>query len=439
MTPMLYRVFSRTLIVFFALLIAFGGVSPAKAGPQDTYTAKAVTVDVQGTSALDARNKAFAQARLKAYQDVVSRLYPGKDMGPAPDDKVIASAVRDFEIVSEKMTTRRYAGTIDVRFTPAAFKRVVQAAAANAQAAPEGDIAQVQNPSDAIITGNDRPAPEQTRRRGEDDYIYAPPARRVPAAAPSGATLVLPWYGLTGRQTLWGQGNPWRAAWEEHVGLNRDKAMPVVLPVGDVSDLRDYSPPQPLSRRGDIDALMKRYGASQAVLADAQPQGDGSVIVALYRYENGTMVPVGRVGVDSTSSDVLGEAVAKSLASLKSMPAADPAPTQVSIAPGVTQPSAQTYATAGSYRTLARFSNVQEWVAMRQALSRLPGMGALTVHSISPSQANIEFDYSGDVNALAASMAQAGLQFAMLQPGTQIAALPGDVPPQYVLTLGRAY
>src|SRR5690606_13232963 len=115
-------------------------------------------------------------------------------------------------------------------------------------------------------------------------------------------------------------------------GLSNDKAAPLLLPVGDVDDLRDYAPPQPLSRSGNIDALMKRYSAADAVLALAEPQSNGGVVVSLYRYQGGAPVPMGRFGVDATERDVLGEAVSRTAAAVRAMPprmTAEPTPVSI--------------------------------------------------------------------------------------------------------------
>lgn len=434
MRPMLYRVFLASLTVFFIGMSVFG-VSSARAQGDEAFLVKGVTVDVSASSALEARKKAFAEARRKAYEQVAGSMVPASERVNlvVPDDRVIASLVKDIEIVKEKMTSRRYVGTLDIRFTPAAVKRTVTTAV--------GALPNALETTQAVATA--LPAAGM----GEE-YIYSPrqggavrdrAAAAKPVVAQARSILVLPWYGPMGRQTLWGQGNPWRAAWEENASLSRDKSAPVLLPVGDVDDLRDYSPPQPLSRRGDIENLLKRYHATEAVLAMAEPKEQGGAVVSLYRYENNAPVPIGRFAVDSSSPDVLGEGVQKAAGMLKSLPAWEPeaAPTPVSVSStGTITPVPQIVApVGGTYRALARFSGLQEWVAMRSNLSRIPGLGVIGIRSISPSQANIEFSYGGDAASLSAALAQAGMQ---------LATVAGNVPvtagtPQYMLSMARGY
>jgi hypothetical protein len=448
MPPLLYRVFSRSLIVFFAGFLIFGVNHPVSAANPDAYLVKGVMVDATGTSALDARNKAFAEVRRKAFEQMANQVLPEKSRGNivVPDDRTIASAVRDFEIVNEKMTTRRYAGTVDVRFTPAAAKRILQSAAAGIPAEtavidPSSVVTGEVTTTSTTTTTALRPNSIAARNAESNDYVYSPRHTGTKSSASGRTVLVLPWYGITGRQNLWGQGNPWRAAWEENKSLSHDASLPVVLPVGDAADLRDYSPPQGLSRRGNIEGLMKRYSATDAVLAMAEPANDGSVVVSLYQYQSNGPVPIGRFGVDGSSRDVLGEAVVKAVNTMHGMQTAQEtiAPTPVSVGVGTISMSGQQSAMLGSYRTLARFSGLQEWVAMRQALLRVPGMGGVNIHSISPLQANIEFAYAGDINTLASAMAQNGLQLSQLQQDPNAPLAPGDVAPQYMLSMGRAY
>lgn len=448
MRPMLYRVFLASLTVFFLGMSVFGGMPARAQGADDPWLVKGVSVDVTAGSAIEARKKAFAEARRKAYEQLAGQLVSEADRPNIviPDDRVLSSLVRDLEIVQEKMTSRRYVGTVDIRFTPAAVKRTLQVSAA-----PQGP-----STTDDVLAAAPGPVVANPTAGMGEEYIYSPrhgaavrttvPANNVarPAAASPRAILILPWYGQMGRQTLWGQSNPWRAAWEESAALSRDKSVPIVLPVGDVDDLRDYSPPQPMSRRGDIDNLMKRYKATEAVLAMAEPNDQGGAVISLYRYDNGAPVPIGRFGVDASARDVLGEGVQKAAAALRAMPASvsagsAPAPTPVAVtSPGMISPVPVIASppVGGTYHTLARFSGLQEWVAMRNALSRVPGLGVVGIRSISPSQANIEFTYTGDYANLAQAMIQSGLQLSPLPAGTVTA---GGATPQFLLSTPRGY
>lgn len=449
MRTMLYRFFLAPLTIIFAAGLLLACPFAANAQDDGVYTVQNVQVDVSGTSALDARKKAFAEARRVAYGRIADKLLNAEQRPNLvmPDDRMLASLVRDFEIVEEKMTTKRYAGTLNIRFTPAAVKRTIQIADAP-QSGPSGSSeTAVESVENAIAA---TPAPDSNtaigaieRDNADTDRVYSPRNKAVqPVAAPhtplavnkAERTLVLPWYGPIGRQTIWGASNPWRDAWERDAAIAGDKGNTVVLPVGDVDDLRDYSPPQPLSRRGNIEGLMKRYAATRALLAVAEPSAGDSLTVSLYELQNGAPVPVGRFGMDAAAMETaFAEAVKKSLISLKALPTANPMPsvTPVSVSPETDAPI--NAPNGGQYRTLARFSGLQQWVAMRQALTRVPGIEGLEVRAISPSQASIDFTYKGDSNVLMAVLAQSGLA---LDPAPQGIST-GDRPAQYTLAFKK--
>jgi len=514
MRKSLYSFFLAPLTIIFLAAFCLSLPAPAQAQDDGTYTAKAVSVDTTGASALDARNKAFAEARRKAYEQVADKLLSPEERPNliVPDDRILAGLVHDFEIVREKMTTRRYAGTLDIRFSPAAFKRSVQLAATpQAQSAPQAVTTEtttvtttetkvatapatpesaMPNPAPVekttitevtTITTSVAPTAAENSKIAEAAAPSAPkpPIPATPPSLPKGAVLLLPWYGPSGQQTLWGQDNPWRDAWEGDTVLAQDKDRPIILPVGDVDDLREYSPSQPLVQTGNIGALLERYKATHAVLAMAEKQPNGTMIISLFQYENGSAVPMGRFGVDNASGQVMDEAVKKTIASLHAMPVlsatakntvpvtktttvitTSPAmpvtsgpsmampvsmmadapraetPTMTTQKTVVTQktvtPKALVGARAGSYRTLARFSGLQQWVSMRQALGRVPGVNSINVRAISPSQASIDFAYNGDSEMLANAMAQNGLQITSAPAGAKDA-------PAYTLTMERSF
>ncbi|MCB1538431.1 MAG: hypothetical protein H6865_01685 [Rhodospirillales bacterium] len=450
MPPLLYRVFLLPLTVFFAAFLALGTPHAAHAGADDPYSVKGISVDVTGTSALDARNKAFSEARRKAWQAMAEKIVPQSRSADivVPDDRVIAGVVRDVEIVNEKMTSRRYAGTLDIRFDPSAAKRTIQLAAAEPAQQPQAQ----ESPAAATVTHTDASgvqASVTTVSLPRQQSVQSAP-QRVSRARP---VLVLPWYGAPGGQTLWGQANPWRAAWEERGALARDKSVPVVLPVGDVEDVRDYSPPQPISLRGNLNALLRRYETAWAVAAVAEPQRDGGVSVALYKTDGDDTIPVGRFTVPGTARDPLGTAVDRAMTLLRAAPGAagavtrntldDAAPPRMPVDASAARTGANTGTgmdtPMGAYRTLARFSNLREWVTIRQALARVPGLESVNVQSISPGQASLQFAYNGGPQMLAGAMAQAGLNLTQLPPGAVASPALGGASPQFLLAIGNRY
>lgn len=434
MSPKLYRILSMTLMVILT--------TPTLATANDGLLVKGVAVDVTAESALSARNKAFAEARRKAYEHVAAKSMTAAELETlnVPSDAVLASMVRDFEIENEKMTSRRYVGTINVRFNPTVRR------AFNSRAAAPSDVAQnTLNPSTAPTTAD--------AYTNERDYVYSParsntsvkPATpAMPVATQHVATampvLVLPWYGTRGNQTIWGEQNAWRAAWENVPAALNDPAMPIILPVGDVDDVRDYAPPQPLSERSNVNALLHRYGASDAVIALAEPAEAGAVVVSLFRIEGSRPVAMGRFGVDAgLGRDSLKQAVERTLVSLRSMPRVGGTPVQsaamqTEVHTPYNPPILQDVMTNQQFTALARFSGLQQWVQMRNTLAATPGVQSLDIQSISPAQAQVQFSYQGDGSALASSLAQGGLQFVPITVGGSASTVAGAPAPTHQIT-----
>ena len=434
MRTLLYRFFFSPLTVFFMLLCLIGASFPASAQDSALYTVKGVSVDVSGTSALDARNKAYVQARRAAFETIAGRLLKPEDVAGlvVPDDKILSSLVRDFEIVNEKMTTKRYAATLDFRFSPAGVKRNLKTAPApkaeqDAQALPaqeQGESAPLPERPAAAVNGT------QDAFKDPGDYVYSPvrKAAREALAEPS-FVLVLPWYGAVGRQTLWGPSNPWREAWE--AAGQKVKTAGVVLPVGDVDDLRDYAPAQPLSRKGNVNALMQRYGASRTLLAVAEPAASGGIDVSIYEMVDGSPLPMGRFGVDAAQgASAMPRAIDKTLAALSGLPGREGDEKSFRATPATVQEQTPAAVQTAHLTAIARYNGLSQWVAMRTAMQDVKGVNALNVRAISPTQASITFSYQGDA---------AGLEGALARSGLRMEALPQGAGAQILLTMGRGW
>lgn len=92
-----------------------------------SYTVKNVAVDVEGKTAIDARDKALNQARRNAFNIVMERLSlaEGDQYDEQASDHVIASMVNNFEINREKLSKNRYLASINVTFNERAIDAYV--------------------------------------------------------------------------------------------------------------------------------------------------------------------------------------------------------------------------------------------------------------------------------------------------------------------------
>lgn len=406
------------------LLCLIFWVTPVHA---DNYEVKDVQVDVSAGSALTARKQAFVDARKQAFGILADRMLTPqtRPLLVMPSDKALSDMVRDFEIVDERMTSKRYAGRVNIRFNPTAARAALKVfagtpQAAAAQAAPTA-------PAVPVAAGDSQsaqPAPQAVSESADAPYVPDAPKRAARTV------LVLPWSGPIGQQKLWGSDNAWRAAWDSQSGSGAsDGAMTILVPLGDVDDLRDYNPAQPLSRRVNLENLMARYSATEVVLALAEPMPEGSLAVSLYRYQGNNPLPLGRMTVTADAwGDVYGAAVQRVTTVLRQQePITQAGPSRIATQQQTAAPASGNV--TGTYITIAQFSGLAEWVALRAALKNAPGVQQLDMLAISPAQAKLSLVYQGDPAGMQAAFARSGLSFY-----TRAGA---DGLPQYHVSLAR--
>jgi len=453
--------------IFYSLLLValmFFCTAPAATAQDDPFLVKGVTVDVSAKNAVQARAKAFGEARRKAYEmlaETRSPAPPGMTLA-IPSDGYISSVVRDVEVVSEKLSSTRYVATFDVRFSPSvahSFRYAAVTVTPPAEEnAPADEVQQDQQtqtvqpqtaptPDAAQAVASVTPAPVS-----EADVVYspktggvvtlngAPVQASVPVAAlpdaPAAATgpqpiLLLPWYGPVSRQVLWGDENPFRAAWDKYAATASTGDRQIIVPLGDAADMRDYEPMIPQGGSAGLERLMARYRVSEALIAVAEPQ-DQALSVRLYRFDGRRIMPITTIDTAAVTpqDDLPARAVAATAAAINAMPAQG-TPAQEFSQQAMPVENPQTIMNTGNqkYATIARFSGLQQWIAMRNTLRSLPGIGNLDVLSISPASATIRFNYAGDTGALQNLLAQNGM--------TLVPVPQGEVP--YELRMGRVF
>lgn len=201
-----------------ALVLLAGG-----ARAQDVYTVSGVEVDVTAETAAEARERAIARAHRQAFDRLVARLVPTSHQSALPrlPPSEIPDFVSSFGIDSEKRSNVRYIASLTFRF-------------------------------------------RQTVVRGHLQ------ANNVPfAETRSKPVLVLPVYDFAGARLLWDEPNPWFEAWEKLPPS--DGLLPLILPAGDLADVRDVSADQAANgARERLTAIAERYGASGVLVVTAK-------------------------------------------------------------------------------------------------------------------------------------------------------------------------
>ncbi len=191
----------------------------ARAQTIDVFEVKGVAVDVTDETAAAARDKALAIGEGLAFRHLLERLTQRADHEHLPDlpGREIAAYVRDFSIELEKRSAVRYLASLSYRFKPAEVRRLLT-----------------------------------------DFGLWF-------AETPSKPVLVLPVYQIAGTLLLWDEPNPWRDAWNQ--ASARDGLVPLVHPIGDLSDIAVIGAEQALD--GDaqrLAAIARRYEAGDVLV-----------------------------------------------------------------------------------------------------------------------------------------------------------------------------
>lgn len=388
--------------LLFLFLAVFALCGQALAQQQDTpYIVRDVKVDITAASAVKARDKAFGEAQMKAFEVLAGRFMMPEEVVTfqKPDAKTVAGLVQDFEIVSEQLSTKRYIGTYIFRFKEGATDRFF---------------------GHAPVVG------------------YGEGVR--------GGLLVLPYYQENENQYLWDSKNIWFKAWtraQDRVGED------IIIPLGDVSDLMDMQNGQATTYNpAALKRMKKRYGASDAVvaLATLQPNSPSQPLqIKLYRTdlkepEVGSTIVISAGGV-TDADKVLDQAVQETLVALQDSwkaeaqapttlhdglpqdPEAVPAdsgydaPLAYPGLPRALQPDGAQIATTPAaqpntaLRTSVRFADMAQWISMRRNLNGIPGLAGVKIISLNRTEAVVDLNYHGTADVLKAQLGARGVAF----------------------------
>jgi len=214
---------ARLMITAFSLLGLVLTAEPARAlQPDEVFVVAPVPVDVTAESALVARFEALRMGQSLGWKRLLARLtLPGDAAGLVDfGSEQLAPLIQGFEVLRERTSAVRYLATLSYSFNRGEVRRAL----ANAGVAF--------------------------------------------AETPSRPVLIIPVLTSEGVGVLWEDPNPWREVWQNLP--SRDGLLPIVVPHGDLADIRDLSTVQAL--RGDkerLRAVADRYGARDVVVVRA--------------------------------------------------------------------------------------------------------------------------------------------------------------------------
>lgn len=356
-------ILTSTIILFvFAFITFFPNASHAS---DPIFTVEGVKVDVTAENAIAAREKAFEEAQIKAFQELSFRMLPDTDIATTktPAVNIISTMIKDFELTNEQLSSVRYIGTYIFRFKDRDVRRYF---------ASEGSTV-----SDIS----------------------------------SKKLLVLPFLSTSRGTILWTPGNTWMQAWNRVPNLGG--LVPLEVPIGDISDVRDISDSQALSYDPQkLSALLSRYGAEEAVIAIAYPD------TQFEQLTNPEAIAQGRVEIeiyrtDRHHSELVQQVYATSDGKMTSAALYDRGVKLVRSAlqkDWKIKTSLPAQPKTGSIDVVVPIRSLSDWVAIQSELYRVSGISNIVLQSLTPTQANVTLSYKGGQDRLALTLAQAGLE-----------------------------
>ncbi|MCW8915650.1 MAG: DUF2066 domain-containing protein [Magnetovibrio sp.] len=208
-------------LVFALMLTLLSG--PVKAAAPRLFEVSNVVVDVTADSAANARVQALAKAEKQAFEKLLKRLTLQAYHKRLPEltSEQLTELVQDFQVVDEKASSVRYIANLSYRFRAEAVRSLL-----NAQGIPFAETS-------------------------------------------SKPVLMLPVYQAAGALLLWDDPNPWRMAWGKASENEVSQGLvPMVLPMGDLNDVRTIGAEQAIE--GDmprLEEIARRYEAGDVVVA----------------------------------------------------------------------------------------------------------------------------------------------------------------------------
>lgn len=325
-----------------ALTFFLSAAALAQAQNNSLYVVENVRTDVTADNAVKAREEALAKARRKAFDILSDRVLEGDALTQAEniDDITISSLIKNFEIVKEKLSAVRYIATVSVTFDREAVRSYFY------------------NTGESYSTTVRKPI------------------------------LILPWFMAGQQPMLWQDNNPWAAAWRG-VAENGNSVVPFVLPLGDIMDIRDYSPNTPYAQQySGLEALKARYGVEDVFLVMAQPEGHQTVI-QIFETPQGIPAVIETLVIESGQNNetLYRRGVEKVLRFLRS-------DWKQKTAVSADMP-------LSTYDVTARFNGLRSWILLRDQLQNIDAIEKTDISAVSPQKADLQIHYRGDVQNLA--------------------------------------
>lgn len=361
----------RLKISVLTLCLFLSGLSltPLSAQTSAVYQVGNVAVDETAESATEARKKAIASGQRLAFERLMTRLVPDSEREKLPpvDAATLESLISGFEIKSEKNSTVRYIATLSFRFSSAAVRRFLRSANA-----------------------------------GFSETASKP-------------LLVLPVLRQDATLTLWEVDNPWRAAWQAQPVA--DGLVPFILPGAEPANAGIISAEQAMNGDQDrIDAITRKYGATDALLAVATLRTDSA------SGDNILELVVSRFGSAVTDRT--------EVSSFRGPAAAPPETLMKQAAEQTIRKISEEWKINNQIRFDNRqtldarisLSGLPDWIAIRSRLNKVAAVDRVELRQLSRGEAWVRLHYFGDNQQLMLGMSQQNLVLAQGSVDWEISA-----------------
>lgn len=331
-----------------ALILALVLASPMAALAADAFAVRGIEVDVTAASVAAAKEQALAQAERSGFRLLLERLTMPADHGKLPGADAV-QYVRDVAIEHERSSAVRYIATLTVRYNPTAVKKLLRDA--------------------NLKYAEPRPRP-----------VVVIPVFKAQAAA---------------RAALWDDPNPWRTAW---LAQGTGALVPLALPTGDTADIAALTAEKALANDPEgLGALGARFRTADVLVAAAAVNGAGNALDVSLGGVPGVLkpfdvktYPLGESGVDAALRAAAAD-IAQGLDS------------------AYKQQNLLSFDRAATMAAMAPLRGLEDWLAIRERLARVPLVRRWEIVSLSREEAALVLHTLGEPEQVKATLAAAGL------------------------------
>lgn len=355
--PPVDRAFAGLIGIAVGLLLTAGaGIAPA-AAQQSVYQVSGISIDATAETAAQARETAIGDAHIGAMQALYRRMVMAPDVPRLPilTADQIASYVQDFSVANERSSAGRYLADFTFRFKRDAMRGLFQ----------QYGVRFAETQSKPLV--------------------------------------VLPVLGQGEAAQLWQEGNPWLRSWAE--GRFDEGLVPIVTPLGDLSDVATITPLQALSGDGErLRTMASRYNSAGALVAQATLSGDpeqgtAALSVTASRFDDGRLTTTGVVNARQLPGEDLPTLLAR-------------AATDVSAVEQNRwkQSNLLNFGTRETIFVTVPIGSLGAWLDIKRRLENISSVIAADVRKLKRAQVDLALTYLGTREQLTRALAQQDLQ-----------------------------